>query len=201
MPSYDDLKSELSDIAAILEKLPEQVRLQAYDLLTSEFLGRSTPKDDPHSRHIVRAKAKRRNPIDAEGSLPEKSGTKRVKHAGKESYSIDRDLDLRGDKSMPSFKNFYEEKAPANAKEFNAVAIYYLQKISGVEKITLDMAYTCYAEVKKKPPGAFRQSFIDTKNKAGWVEFSDEGYLTVPHRGSVFVEHDLPKPESTKGKK
>lgn len=201
MPGYDDLKSELSEIAKILDKLPEQVRLQAYDLLISEFLGRSESKHNPHGGRTARAKANRRKAIDVEGSSPEKNGTKKTKHAGKESYSIDRDLDLRGDKSMPSFKDFYDEKAPANAKEFNAVAIYYLQKIAGIEKITLDMAYTCYAEVKKKPPGAFRQSFTDTKNKAGWVEFSDGGYLTVPHRGSVFVEHDLPKPESTKGKK
>lgn len=169
--------------------------------MISEFLGRSAPKHNPHGGRTARTKAKRHKPIDVEGSPTEKNGTKRAKHAGKESYSIDRDLDLRGDKSMPSFKNFHDEKTPANAKEFNAVAIYYLQKIAGIKKITLDMAYTCYAEVKKKPPGAFRQSFIDTKNKAGWVEFSDEGHLTVPHRGSVFVEHDLPKPESTKGKK
>ena len=58
--------------------------------------------------------------------------------------------------------------------------------------VTLNHVYTCYSEVKKKPPQAFRQSFIDTKNKEGWIEFEANGNLDIPHRGVVYVEHDLP---------
>lgn len=202
MPTYNEIKKELSEIATILGKLPEQVRSQAYDLLISEFLGRSiSPAEPAHQRAARRVRAKGTGSTKVEGGPDQGKVTKRVARASKESYSIDRNLNLRGDKSMPSFKDFYKEKAPINAKEFNAVAIYYLQKIAGVKNITLDMAYTCYDEVKRKQPEAFRQSFIDTKNKAGWVEFSDDGHLTMPHRGSVFVEHDLPKDENTKGQK
>lgn len=194
MPTYDEIKNELSEIATLLEKLPEQVRSQAYNLLISEFLGRQIDTPDASGRRNAgrgrgkRARVKKENTTPDQGKSP-----KKVARAGKESYSIDRNLNLRGDKSMPSFKDFNEEKSPGNAKEFNAVAAYYLQKVAGLKNITLDMAYTCYQEVQRKPPEAFRQSFIDTKNKAGWVEFTDDGHLTVPHRGSVFVEHDLPK--------
>ena len=64
----------------------------------------------------------------------------------------------------------------------------------------MDHAYTCYAEVSRKPPQHFRQSFIDTKNKKGWVEFDDAGNLDIPHRGVVYVEHDLPKAKKEKKK-
>lgn len=135
---------------------------------------------------------KRRKATKKKSVAPKKSANK--KKAGvKESYSIDRNLDLRGDKSIPSFKDFNGEKQPKSAKEFNAVAVYYLRKILGLSEIGLDQAYTCYKEVSRKPPQAFRQSFIDTKNKNGWVEFTAEDHLEIPHRGAVFVEHDLPK--------
>jgi hypothetical protein len=50
MPSYDEIKNELSEIATILAKLPEQVRSQAYELLISEFLGRPTDTLDASRR-------------------------------------------------------------------------------------------------------------------------------------------------------
>lgn len=198
MPSYEELKTELLEISKIVEKLPEQVRVQAYELLVSEFLGHpASDTRDEKPKPIRRAKRKSaEKPGEAGTAKP--TSKKRGSAASKEAYSIDRNLNLRGDKSMPSFRDFHEEKAPANAKEFNAVAVYYLEKIAGISKVSLDMAYTCYAEVSRKPPNAFRQSFIDTKNKAGWVEFDEDGNLKVPHRGSVFVEHDLPRPEAKK---
>jgi hypothetical protein len=106
-------------------------------------------------------------------------------------------LNLRGDGSIPSFKEFFEEKNPSGAKQINAVSVYYLRKMIGKSEVTLDHVYTCYSEVKKKPPTAFRQSFIDAKNKEGWIEFDESGNLDIPHRGTVYVEQDLPK-ESNK---
>lgn len=202
MPSYEELKTELLEISKIVEKLPEQVRVQAYELLVSEFLGHPASDAKGEKSKPPRRRAKRKPAEKSDEAETAKQASKKRSGTGsKESYSIDRNLNLRGDKSIPSFRAFYEEKAPANAKEFNAVAVYYLEKIAGISKVSLDMAYTCYAEVSRKPPNAFRQSFIDTKNKAGWVEFDDAGNLKIPHRGSVFVEHDLPKPEAKKSGK
>lgn len=200
MPTYEEIKAELLEISKLLEKLPEQIRSQAYDLLISEFLGEA-PGGSTKSTRKRHARSNKK--AASEGTATTEKPVRRTGTAGKESYSIDRNLDLRGDKSVPSFSAFHSEKAPRNAKEFNAVAVYYLQKILGLPQITLDMVYTCYAEAHQKPPEAFRQSFIDTKNREGWVEFDENGYLKVPHRGSVFVEHDLPpaKPGSKKEKK
>ena len=128
---------------------------------------------------------------------PKKLSPKSKKNSSKkttsESYNIDRDLNLRGNSSVPSFKNFYEEKKPNSTAEFNAVAVYYLQIMLKFEKITLEQVYTCYKEVKKKPADHFKQSFRDTKTKQGYIEYDKDWHLLIPHRGISFVEHDLPK--------
>jgi hypothetical protein len=199
MPSYEDLKSELLEIAKILEKLPEQVRPQAYDLLVGEFLGRAPTEAPKDAAKLAKSRIDtRKEKPEATKTKADDSGLAKKRSRGRESYAIDRNLNLRGDKSIPSFKDFCDEKKPGSAMEFNAAAVYYLQKLLGLNEVTLDHVYTCYAEVSRKPPGAFRQSFIDTKNKEGWLEFDDSGNLSIPHRGTVFVEHDLPREKAAK---
>lgn len=204
MPTYDELKSELTNIATLLESFPEQLRPQVFELLINEYMGVdvSAPSDPPadqprtavKSQRSAKATRRKQTPAKpaADPAAPNEKPIKKTSNGKKESYQIDRELNLRGDKSIPSFKDFISEKAPASANEFNAAAVYYLQKLVGLQQVTLDQVYTCYKEASRRPPEAFRQSFIDTKNKKGWVEFDDAGNLRVPHRGAVFVEHDLP---------
>lgn len=209
MPTYDELKAELEAISKIVERFPEAVKPRVFELLVQTFLGQSlniathhtsiTQAAPPTPQARLKSKAREKNKV----MKPEEGGSEETKKtpkrgSAKESYSIDRELNLRGDKSIPGFKTFVEEKKPKSAKEFNAVVVYYLQKIAGLPQVSLNHAYTCYAEVQRRPPEAFRQSFIDTKNREGWVEFDAEGNLRIPHRGSVFVEHDLPRPEKAK---
>lgn len=195
MASYDELKQELVEISKIVEKFPEAVKTKVYDLLVTEYLGRA-PETTTNEKVRPKRQPKKTTPKKTVEGVKEESKPKRS--SGRESYSIDRDLNLRGDGSIPSFKEFYEEKKPKLAKQFNAVAVYYLKKIVGIQQAGLDHVYTCYSEVKVKPPKAFKQSFTDTKNKEGWIEFDKDGYLEIPHRGSVYVEHDLPL--ATEGK-
>ena len=190
MPSYEELKAELDVIAKIVERFPEGIKAKVFELLTGTFLGHSTtpvansaerPADvrPPGASKRLGSRTKKRNaPANAETPA---SGTKKSSSKGssKESYAIDRELNLRGDKSIPSFKTFVEEKKPGSAKEFNAVAVYYLQKMLGSQKISLDHAYTCYVEAGRRPPEAFKQSFTDTKNKEGWIEFDGEGFKEI----------------------
>lgn len=194
MPDYEELKKELVEISKLLEKFPESVKGDVFNLLVRQYTGIEPKKpaetDECQNRTVILRKKVRKKKTTKKGGAAK---TKVSKTGGKESYSIDRNLNLRGDKSIPSFKDFYEEKNPESAKEVNAVAVYYLRKMLSLSEVTLDQAYTCYREVGKKPPQAFRQSFIDTKNKNGWVEFTEADHLDIPHRGAVFVEHDLPK--------
>lgn len=110
----------------------------------------------------------------------------------RESYSLDRNLNLRGGGNVPSFRDFYESKKPKTKAQFNAVAVYYLQKTLGLETISLNQVFTCYKEVGERPAEHFKQSFIDARSNYGWVDFDKEWNLSIPHRGQIFVEHDLP---------
>lgn len=199
MPTYEELKTELLEISKIVEKFPEQIKSQVYELLIQQYLGK------PIQNQSLNVTSTEKLPKTSEkitAPRTEQEEPKRVKRRStKESYSIDRHVNLRGDgNNLPSFKTFHSTKNPKSAKEFNAVAVYYLKKKLSVANVTLDQVYTCYDEVSRKPPQAFRQSFIDTKNKEGWVEFDVSGNLDIPHRGITFVEYDLPKTEAKKTK-
>jgi len=189
MPTYDELKSELKEIAKLIAEFPDSVRPQVYELLIVQFAGPTaiTPKVNEQARELGSTVSQMRSAQPKK----EKSGTTR-KGVGKESYNVDRNLNLRGGKNVPTFEDFHREKKPGSAQEFNAVAVYYLKRVLELETATLDQVYTCYREVKRPQPKAFKQSFIDTKNKGGWIEFDSDGNLEIPHRGVVFVEHDLP---------
>ncbi|MBT2336470.1 hypothetical protein J7E49_21480 [Variovorax paradoxus] len=210
MERHASLKSELDSIAKILEKLPEAVRPQAFDLLVRSFLGQELTAAQPSIPEKVTTpkpkKASRRNgakklltpgeTVEAESAIALKPASR--PKVGKESYSIDGKLNLRGNGgSIPSFKEFHGEKLPRNAQEFNTVAVYYLEKLAGVNPVSLNHVYTCYTEARKKPPLAFRQSFTDTKNKTAYIEFS-VNEVSMTHRGQIFVEHDLPPGEVKK---
>jgi len=190
MKSYEDLKAELIEIAGVVEKYPDDVKKQVFDLLVSKFLGGAV--DSTADTVEVEAQAPK--------SVPKKKATTKInkKKVGTESYKIDRNLDLRAGTDSPSFVNFYDEKSPTSTAEFNAIAVYYLIKLKGHKEATLDQAYTCYSEVKRKPAEHFKQSFRDTQNKQGYIEFTEGGTIVIPHRGVVFVEHDLPKPLKVK---
>lgn len=213
MKSYEELKMELASIAQLVEAFPESVKGTVFDLLIGKFLGNELPIKEKSktteqdasqansSRRTKRAKrrvsAKGNQAGEAEPYVENSAGAAPKKQQGKrstsgESFAIDRDLNLRADKSIPSFKDFIEEKVPISEGQFAAASIYYLQKVRGIEPVTLNHVYTCYAEVKRKPPTAFRQMFINTKNRQGWFEFDGDGNLRIPHRGVVFVEHDMP---------
>lgn len=210
MPTYEELKAELEVISKVVEKFPEAVKPRVFDLLVQTFLGQTQNAVLPNVTDVnadppvPQVKSRPKSRVRSRLAKPEEGNDDAVKKiakrgSAKESYNIDRELSLRGDKSIPSFNTFVEEKNPASAMEFNAVVVYYLQKIAGIEKVNLNHAYTCYAEAHRRPPKAFRQSFTDTKNTKGWLEFDVDGNLRIPHRGIVFVEHDLPRAE--KGKK
>lgn len=205
MVSYSELKQELAAISKLLEGFSDELKPKVFELLISEYLGNEAAArlqtdtlpgthreslgevaEPPKAQKDVRSTSKR--------SASKKPGTTTKRTSGKESYTLDRDLNLRGSSNVPSFAAFYTEKAPKGAKQFNAVAVYYLKELLGLENVTLDHVFTCYSEAKLRPPGAFRQSFIDTKNKEGWIEFEENGSLAIPHRGVVYVKHDLPAP-------
>lgn len=134
-----------------------------------------------------------KNKSAQKGEVKSPQSSKKAKTVtNKETLSIDKNLNLRP-KDKKSFKEFYEEKQPGPAGDFNTVAIYYLTKILELSSINLNHIYTCYKEVNKKVPTAFAQSIFDIASRKGYIDSSDMNNLKLPLRGENFVEHDLPK--------
>jgi hypothetical protein len=187
MPTYYDIKTELIEIAEIVKQYPESVQSKVFDLLIENYL--EEPAISEKGLSDDTKEPKKKPPTAAETPKPKKKQS-----ASKETHSIIKDLQLRGDKDIQSLVDFNNQKKPRSNIDFNAVAIYYLQNILGIQEITLDHVYTCYREVGRKPPARFQQSIYDTSgNRYGYIDASDINNLKVPHRGVIFVEHDLPR--------
>jgi hypothetical protein len=192
MPTYGELKEELAGIAKILEQYPEELRLKVYDLLVGQYLGDEAPGGARRAQGHDDAGEVKRERESRDTSSPKDPPKRKAAAPNKESYGIDRALDLRGGDKRPSFKDFVNEKKPSTVTEFNAVAVYYLTRVLDHDKATLNQVFTCYKEAGRRPPEAFRQSFNDAKTKKGWLDIGDDFTMTVPLRGETFVEHDLP---------
>ncbi len=182
MREYEEIKRELSAIAEILKQYPESLQTQVFRILIEEYMGRTLAIEDsgavePQDEMPVGAKlpvARRRSPL-------------------KESYRIIGGLDLAGNADRLSLRKFCEEKSPESGQDFNAVAVYYLQRILNVGGITPDHIYTCYKDTSRKMPGAFRQSLLDTSNRTGNIDTKNTDSIVITVKGENFVEHDLPR--------
>src|SRR5581483_282816 len=191
MKTYDDLKSELPKILEIVEKAPESVQDKVLETLVASFLGQSVVPLTP---------ATPARGTGTEQGQPASAKSRKKKSIG-ESYQIDKTLSLRGAGQHGSFRDFHTQKAPASAAEFNAVGVYFLVHAAGIAKPTFNQLYTCYKDVGRRTPEFFKQSVIDTKNKQGWIDLTEDNHLVITHRGTEFVEHDLPKAKSKKSER
>jgi hypothetical protein len=186
MKTYDEIKAELLEIGDVLKKYPEAIQPQVFEILTRNFLGESINKGQQSTeRKITSPKSESQN-------KKESTGKSKPTGKSKESYSILKELDLRGNGGQ-SFKDFFEEKNPKSAVEFNSVAVYYLADILKLTGITPNHIYTCYKEVKQRTPEAFVQSLRDAASKHGYIDTANMSDIKIPLRGKNFVEHDLPK--------
>ncbi len=93
-------------------------------------------------------------------------------------------------KGQESLKDFIEKRDANNARKLNAVFVYYLQKIAGVENITPDHIYTCFKQMGIKVPTNMPQSLFDTKHAKGWIDTSNLNDIKISPAGENFVEHD-----------
>ncbi|HEX8179680.1 MAG TPA: hypothetical protein VF525_09090 [Pyrinomonadaceae bacterium] len=190
----EQIKEVLRRAAELSTSVPDTLREVAFSHLLDVFLNTSAiPDKDGGKSTAKESKSETDQHSTARQARRGKAGSK-----SKESYSIDRNLNLRGGDTVPSFTAFVEEKKPKSHQHFNTVAVYYLQELLGLDKVNLNQVYTCYREAGRRPPEHFRQSFIDTKNKLGYLDINEESELSIPHRGRMFVEHDLPGAEGTK---
>ena len=189
MPTYSEIKEELLQISNILKTFPELIQSKVYDLLISSYLGNKVSVEA-----IVKGQKEKVPDTDKKTITKKKTAKQKATTSKKQSFSIIKELNLRGGDHTQSFRNFIEEKNPSSAIEFNTASVYYLKEKLRLDNVSINHIYTCYKEVKRKPPGDLIQSVRDTSGtKYGYIDSSDSDDIKIPHRGITFVDHDLPK--------
>lgn len=133
--------------------------------------------------------------------MPEKiqSRSKRRPSARKKSNTIDTtqitinaDAPKR-DKSLDTSKllAFYNQYASTSAPEKILIFLKFLTEELGIDKPNTDHVYTCFLDVREKPPQAFAQAFRDTSSKKGFIDFNACDDIVITTKGNNHFEFDL----------
>lgn len=185
MESIQDLEIQaLSKCSETIEKLSGESRERVLKYLISRF-GSSLA----NAQSIVPEESLIGKPALALGKAQVKKG-KLLKRTPN-SYTM-LSLNLYPSNSE-SLKAFYEKHNATNFFEKNLIYAYYLEKILGLELVTIDHIYTCYKQTNQKVPGNLYQSLIDTRNRKGWLDTRDMDNLKVNVTGENYIEHEMPK--------
>ena len=191
--------TDYSKILEEAEKAVQSVKDQKFrevafeKLLTHLLSGQPSQSREPLPDDTKPKKKKSKKTNDLKNTTSKTKSSKIT-----EAIAIDKDLNLR-QKGKKSFVDFYSEKKPSTAFDFNTVAVYYLSNLIDLKNITANQIYTCYKEVKKRPPEAFMQSLKDTARIKGFLDASNSKNIKLSTRGVNFVDHDLP-PKKQNGK-
>lgn len=103
-------------------------------------------------------------------------------------------LDLKGNQSKPSLRDFYKQKRPSNPYESVTVFAFYLKENLGIDKIEAGHVAACCKEVGIKTPTNITQMFYDIHRRRGWFNLGDgRRFAEINTAGDNFVIHDLPR--------
>jgi hypothetical protein len=132
--------------------------------------------------------------VPSQEPKPKRKPSKRKSKAQptKARLSIMKDLNLRPS-NKKSFKDFAEEKKPTSNDMKSTVAVFYLRRYTGIQKISINHIYTCYKECKWRIPSDMANSIRQTSSRHGWIDPSDLDDIQLSTLGENLVEHDLPK--------
>lgn len=184
----EEIRETMLGIADILNKFPECLQEKAFDVMVHQLFGTEyiaeLETEDKEEEVIAEAVV--------EESVKEKDKKTRKRNNTRDAYQINKDLNL-SPRDKTTLKEFVASKKPRSNIEFNAVAIYYLQKVLAKENISVDDVYSCYKDIGRKVPNALKQSLTDTSSsKYGYIAVNNN-YYSIPVKGENLVELELPK--------
>lgn len=91
---------------------------------------------------------------------------------------------------------FYGQYAPRSAPEKILIFLKFLIDELGIETPNTDQVYTCFLDVREKPPNAFAQAFRDTSSKKGFIDFRSSEDITITTKGNNYFEFDLKRKDA-----
>lgn len=102
-------------------------------------------------------------------------------------------IDLKGDKSHPSLKDFYKQKNPHTNQEKAVLFLYYVSKNVGISPVQKGHIMYCYNEVGLRKPKSLDQLLKDIKRLKGWIQFDQLSDISLTVGGENLIEQDLPR--------
>ncbi len=105
------------------------------------------------------------------------------------------EFEIRGNVTVPSFRNFLDDKKPSNsAPDMISITGFYFKQHLNKEEFSEGNVMYVYGIAGLKRPKKVHQVFLNTKSRNQWIKqgsASDKWILT--HIGEDYVLHDLPK--------
>lgn len=118
----------------------------------------------------------------------------KTKKSSDSTGSFLKDLNLMGDDTTKSLRDFYGQYEIKTNLERTLAFVYYLQYEKELAGININHIFTCYRGIDGlKVPGNLKQNLLDTSFKKGWLDTSDMEDIKVPVSGMNHIEHDLSK--------
>lgn len=191
--ALDGLLKRMPDIAKAVAAFPEGVQQSAFDALMAAAGTGVAPAPDSTPKQVEgqtpkvgggARRHKRRVSSDGSNGKPRRGGSSQPK--------LDKELDLRP-KGKKSFADFVKEKNPTSNHDKNAVTVYYLATIAGINPVTRDHVFTGYREMGWKLPNNFANSLQLTATKKRYLDTRNSDDIRLLNSGLNRVEHDLPQ--------
>lgn len=204
---FESLIKRFADIAAAVNKFSsEAIQREAFSVLVNALLGKSVGQlgsaDSETQAELEpdngRAPAERVPDRKTESEVVGGGRRRKAAVGNSNDFKLVRDLDLRPT-GKQSFADFAKEKAPSSNQDKYAAILYYLERILGLEKITLNHIGTVFRETTTwRDPGNIKAGVSVTAARKNTINTSDYNDLKLTPKGRNFVEHDLPAPAKKK---
>ena len=92
-----------------------------------------------------------------------------------------------------SLREFAAVKSPAGFNEMNAVAVYYLQVVLGLDVIEAGHVLAAYHECGWRVPADPENALMKTASARKWLDTSDMKAIRLTFVGRNVIEHDMPR--------
>lgn len=190
-------------IAAAVETFTsESIQSQALEALINAFQsgnkadGKRTEAETPPEPEREQEQGSGDGTGTGAAVTPQRTPRKASSTKQKQSFSLDKDLDLvRG--GPKSLKDFVAEKQPTTVLDKVLIAVYWLTRVrEGDKPATLEGVYTCFKHMEWPIPSDLANTTQQAGAK-GWLDSRKRDDLKVVIGGENRVEHEMP-PEPKK---
>ncbi|MFP3840728.1 hypothetical protein U5N22_10760, partial [Bacillus safensis] len=157
---FNEIKEKMIEIAEVLKLFPDSLQENVFNVFVNSLEIDMGEKESNELEELINYETDEEFKKVQQNNDTSDTGTKQLKRTVKskrktnnksESYQQNKNLNLIP-KGNQSFKEFYDLKKPISSKDFNVVAVYYLEKILGRNEITIEDIYTCYKQSLHKMP-------------------------------------------------